>query len=342
MKINDYALMGYLRSHDIPSILLVSGDEILLVEEVLAQLYQTFSNSGIEARQRFSLDGQFNLDALRNSLCELSLFSDKSIIELHVPAKLPVEIASFLVDYAQNPSDINKLVIKMPKLTAAEQRTKWYKALEKGGLHVPVWPIKPEKYPAWIKSRAKKKQLTITGEALAYLAERCEGNLLACDQILTKFFLLTNQKSITLTDLVGFLEDNANYDIFDLANALLRGDKPKYLRILGHLKAEAQAPTLVLWSLTKSVRQLIKLHIEGKHQSLSTLLKQHRLFGPNEQAMRLGLQTISIKQAYALLLQAFQIEKSLKGVHQECVWQRFELLIFDPLTIKTARPHLGG
>ena len=323
MKINDYALQGYLRSHSVPCVSIVSGDEIVLVAESVALITKKLKKQGMDERQCFSIDAQFELDALRNALYMRSLFSDQKIIDIQVPGKLTAPVKALLVDYAENPLESNVLIIKMPKLTAAELKAKWYKTLENKGLHVPVWPISVEKMPQWVSSCAKKYALSITSEAAAFLAGRCEGNLVACDQILLKFSLLAEKKTLELNDLVDFIEDHAHFDIFALSTAFIKGDKAKYWRILQHLKGKGVEPTLILWSINKVLRQLIKLHTGSARQPLKSLFQQYRIFGPNQEAMRCGLQLISLKRAQELILHAFDIEKSIKGLERGDPWLGF-------------------
>lgn len=334
MNINDSALSGFLRSHAIPPVVIVSGDEHLLVEESLGLIHGAIEQQGIEVRERFCVDSQFNVAQLHTALVEPSLFGERKVIDLHVLTKLTPELKTLLVAYAKQPIVEQVLICRMPKLSAAERQAKWVKALEKIGLHVLVWPIKPAQMPAWVITRATRHHLTLDAEAAAFLASRCEGNVLACEQVLIKLALMGKPKTILLDDLIGFIQDEAHYDIFDLSMAFLMGDGSKYIRIIHHLQAEGVSPSMVLWSITNAMRTLIKLHVGMAQKPLSSLFQQHRVFGPNQAAMRRGLAAISLSDAHGVLLRAFEIEKIIKGVEVGDPWLAFEALLM-------LEPHLG-
>ena len=59
------------------------------------------------------------------------------------------------------------------------------RALESHGGWLEVWPVDPERLPAWLKSRTRRLGLEADPQALELLAERTEGNLLAAHQELT-------------------------------------------------------------------------------------------------------------------------------------------------------------
>ena len=57
--------------------------------------------------------------------------------------------------------------------------------------------------------------------------------------------------------------DSARFDVFQLGEALLNGDTARALRMLAGLRAEGTEATLVLWALTKAVRDIWNAHTGG-------------------------------------------------------------------------------
>ena len=88
------------------------------------------------------------------------------------------------------------------------------------------------------------------------LAERTEGNLLAAHQELEKLRLLAPAGNITSETVLASVADSARFDVFRLSEAVLEGEADRALRVLAGLRSEGTEQTLVLWALTKALRDL--------------------------------------------------------------------------------------
>ena len=92
--------------------------------------------------------------------------------------------------------------------------------------------------------------------AAALLAERAEGNLLAAQQEIDKLALLVKPGAVDAGSLSQVVADSARFDVFQLGDAMLRGDARRALRILDGLRGEGVEPTLVLWAVSRELRAL--------------------------------------------------------------------------------------
>jgi DNA polymerase-3 subunit delta len=119
-----------------------------------------------------------------------------------------------------------------------------------------VWPIDVNRLVPWLRGRCRHLKLDATDEALELLAERTEGNLLAAHQELQKLRLIAQDGRATADTVLASVGDSARFDVFQLGEAVLAGDTGRSLRVLAGLRAEGVEPTLVLWALTKAVRDL--------------------------------------------------------------------------------------
>lgn len=63
--------------------------------------------------------------------------------------------------------------------------------------------------------------LHASDDAIRYLAERIEGNLLAAAQEITKLQLLYAQQRIEVSDIQAVVADSARFTVFDLVDAVL-------------------------------------------------------------------------------------------------------------------------
>ncbi len=105
--------------------------------------------------------------------------------------KLGQDGSKALAQYAElmDGSD-DLLLISMGKVDAKQQKSAWFKALDKHGLFVPVWPVDASRLGYWLRDRAALHGLQLDLDAAGLLGERTEGNLLAADQELQKLALM--------------------------------------------------------------------------------------------------------------------------------------------------------
>src|SRR5207248_770368 len=104
--------------------------------------------------------------------------------------------------------------------------------------------------------RCRRLKLEASEEALELLAARTEGNLLAAHQELTQLALLAPDGRVTPDTVLAGVADSARFDVFGLGEAVLKGEAARALRVLAGLRAEGTEPTLVLWALSRALRDV--------------------------------------------------------------------------------------
>src|SRR5579872_3542471 len=147
MKLNSYQLEQQLEK-ELASIYIISGDEIILKNDAINLLRKTAKNAGFSERIRLSPEAGFDWEQLFTILNSNSLLAEKRIIELDFREQTPNKIAAqILQEYAANPVKDNLLIIDISKIDDKVAKTAWYKALEKSGIVVTIWPIAREQLP---------------------------------------------------------------------------------------------------------------------------------------------------------------------------------------------------
>lgn len=237
---------------------IISGDELLLVQETVGQLRTVAAQQGFQERQIFTLDSHFNAETLSSALDNFSLFATRRLIELRLTsASINADVQLILKRYAENAAQDILLLIQAPRLDASVQRSPWFKALDAVGIFVPIWPLERQQLPQWIQQRCQQKKLKITVAAAQLLAEQVEGNLLAASQEIEKLALLAPTTTIDPEFLQQSLFEQTHYDVYELTDALLMQDLTRYLKIANRLKQEGTEMTLVLWAIAREIRQCI-------------------------------------------------------------------------------------
>jgi DNA polymerase-3 subunit delta len=325
-------------------IYLISGDELLLIQETVLLIREAARKAGFTERTSLSVEaGSDWSKQLHAEAHSLSLFATKRIVELHLAGTKPTAATGkVLKEIAANPIADTILIISTNKLDSKTEQTAWFKALDKCGVTIPIWPIAIEQLPQWIMLRAKKSSLSMTLDAAKRLAELVEGNLLAAAQEIEKLGLLQNTGTIDVATVEQAVTDNARFDIFTLVECALSGNTQRSIRILENLQAEDAEPLLVLWALTREVRTLAEIAQQAKQGvALGSLFSKYRIWEKRQPSVRRFLQQHSPNSCWGLLSQSAQIDRLIKGARSGNIWselQQLTLRIAGTAIIKTSIP----
>ncbi len=256
MKIQAKQLSSHLKKNLAPCFL-VSGDEHLLVAEALDTIRDTARQQGFTSRDLFVATAGFDWDALEASSSNLSLFAERRILELKLPTGKPGRRGGqAIVDLVGRAGPDLLLLVSTPKLDRGTQSAKWVKTIDAAGATVQVWPVTQRELPGWIAARMRQVGLEPRREAVALIAERVEGNLLAASQEIEKLRLLLGPGEVAAADVSRAVAMSSRFDVFQLVDAALAGDARRSLRILAGLRNEGVEPVVVVWALTREIRAL--------------------------------------------------------------------------------------
>lgn len=259
MKIN----LGQLRSHlknTLAPCYLISGDEHLLAAEAQDAIRAAAHERGFSSRELHVATTGFDWDLLRQSGANLSLFAERQIVELRLPTGKPGRAGGeAIVELAGRTGPDLLLMVCAPKLERGGTSSKWARTLDERGVIVPVWPVGPRELPGWIDGRMRQAGLEPDRAAVAIIADRVEGNLLAASQEVEKLRLLLGKGPVNGDDVRAAVANSSRYNVFQLVDSALAGDAPRALKMLSGLCAEGVLPVVVVWSLTRELRMLAGL-----------------------------------------------------------------------------------
>lgn len=290
---------------NLPACTWVSGDEPLLIEEAITPLRQEARKQGY-TREIFHVDQHFDWTQFSAQTLSLSLFSDKQLIECRLKSpKLSDQGKTALQEYLNKPTPDISVLITSGKLESATQKTAWFKKLSSQIKMVTVWPLQEAQFKQWIATRCQQNKLTLTPDAIAYLAVQTEGNLLAAKQAIERLSLLTDSSPLTLERLRELQHDASVFDLFDLVDAALSGQAAKTLHVFHQLLAQDTAPVLMLWALNREITQLLAM----KQGGAAPYILPHR-----KTLVAKALQRLSEEALLECLQQVGRLDATLKGM----------------------------
>lgn len=318
---------------------LVAGDAHLLVQEACDIVRQHARENGFSERLVMYADAGFDWQELLQTTHGLSLFSQRRLIELRLPSGKPGEAGSKILQaYAERPVEDNVLLIVSGKVDAPGQKSKWFKALETAGVVVQVWPLEARQLPAWIRQRMQRKGMQPAPEAVTILADRTEGNLLACVQEIERLYLLHGPGLIDTQAIISSVTDNARFDIYALADSALCGDAARTTRIVRGLCAEGIEPALVLWALAREIRSLAAMSYEMRRgMPDEQVMSQFRVWDKRKATVKQGLRRHPPQGWWRMLRRAGHIDRVIKGVSAGNVWDELLQLSLMMAGAKTLR-----
>ncbi len=302
------------------------GNEPLLVLEAADAIRAAARRQGYEERETLVVGQGFRWDSLALAAGNMSLFGGAKLIDLRIPTGKPGrDGGDALQRYVAGLPVSTLTLVTLPEMDWQARKTSWFKAVADAGIAVELNAPERERLPEWIGRRLALQKQSAAPDALAFIAEHVEGNLLAAHQEILKLGLLHPEGALTLAQVQDAVLNVARYDIDKLRQAVLEGDPARCVRLLEGLKGEGAAPPLVLWALASETRSLATLRAgQDGGQPLPALFKAERIFDPRrQQAVGRALGRLTQGGLRAALMHAARIDRMIKGLVPGDVWDEF-------------------
>ena len=311
-----------LESHlnkELASLYVLTGDEHLLLLEAADMIRKAARDRHFGEREILTVERGFKWGQLHAANNAMSLFGGRKLIELRIPGDKPgKEGSQTLQEYAAELNPDNVTLITLPKLDWASQKTAWVSALQKNGIYIEIPSIELSRLGNWISERLKKQNQTANKQGIDFLVERVEGNLLAAHQEIQKLGLLYPEGELGFEQICNSVLNVARYDIFKLNEAMLGGNRARFIRMMEGLKGEGEPLPLILWTFTEEIRTLLKCKTALESgQTFPATAKTLRLRGQREKLIQMAVNRLEKKDLQIALQQTAQIDKIIKGLRSD-------------------------
>ncbi len=340
MRVQSHQLPDRLKG-PLAAVYMVCGDEPLQLGEAAAAVRLAASQQGFSERELLEQHSAFDWGRLDAASRELSLFSSRKLIELRLGgARAGREGSDALRAYCERPPPDNLLLILAPDLEYRELKARWVQDVERVGVLVQVRKLVGQRLVAWIEQRLRERGLQPAAGVAAVLAERVEGNLLAASQEIEKLWLIQGDGPLGREELTRAISDSARFDLFDLPDAALAGDRARVNRILSGLAAEGTPAPLVLWVLTRELRMLAAAAFGARRGAggLSAVLNAHKVWESRRGAVEATMRRLSLPELYRLLECCAQVDRQIKGLDRGDPWLGLSLIGDGLASGEAARP----
>lgn len=306
---------------------LLTGNEPLLLQESQDAVRAAAQQQGFTEHFSIAVDTHTDWDAIFSTCQALSLFASRQTLMLTLPENGPnAAIAEQLVRLSTLLHADILLMLRVSKLTKAQENSAWFKALSTHAVVVPCQTPEQAQLPRWVAARAKSMKLSLDDAAIQLLCYCYEGNLLALSQALERLSLLWPDGKLTLPRVEQAVNDAAHFTPFHWVDALLAGKSKRSQHILRQLQAEDSEPVILLRTVQRELMMLLTLQRQMNNTPLRTLFDQHRVWQNRRPLFSEALQRLSAKQLAQAINLLMRIELTLKQDYGQSVWSELETL----------------
>ena len=240
-----------IRRGELPPVLILTGDEPLLVGQVVAALRDAIP----PALRAFNLDvieakagaAQTILNAART----LPMMGPRRLVLVQGAEALGAEGLELVRGYLDAPCPEACLALVFGKL---DGRMKFTQAAKKKGVVHEL--AAPRQLGPWLAEMAQARQVKIQPDASRRLLDVAGKDLARLAGALEQLALYAAGRAITVDDVEELIAETRERTVFELANAVGAGDRAGALGAIARLFAQRESAVGVAMMLARHVRQL--------------------------------------------------------------------------------------
>jgi DNA polymerase-3 subunit delta len=294
---------------------LIATDEHLLLQESCQQIIQTAKAAGHTETEVLTSERGFNWQSLQDANASMSLFGEKKLIDLRIPNGKPERQGSdAIVQYLENASPDNILLIRCPQLNKQSLNAKWIKTIKSKGLFCLIWKVKAGQLPSWIQQRARKYNLQLERDAAQILAERVEGNLLAAHQELEKLGLLFPEGGqLHSKHIIQTVASNSRYDVFSMVEQALSQNGEKALLMFRGLREERTDMTIIAWALRNELAAIYQIADRCRKENIAAVYKDMRVWESKQRLYRQVMNRLDLNTLGSFISDLALLDRTIKG-----------------------------
>jgi len=162
--------------------------------------------------------------------------------------------------------------------------------------------------------------LQCDADAIKFLAEFVEGNLLAADQEIIKLSLLYEGEMLSVNQILAAVSDNSRYKGFDLFDNVLKGQTSHVMAMLKSFEQDGTAIVWLLFIIAKEIRMLATIDAYQQQMNLPLAMKKVYIFAQRKPLIETVLRQPNKINWNDCILQLAEIDKQIKGVISGNPW----------------------
>lgn len=257
-----------LQGGQIPPLLCLYGEETFLVRRAVAVLRESlFPNGKDDFNDSLFHAKEAKAEQIIDTAQTLPMFAQRRLVAIQDAHLIPAVEQERLLAYLDDPVPETCLLLIADKI---DSRRKFYQQFKKKGVLVEFKPLTERELPGYLKKLLYGKNVEISADALNLFCAMVSTNLnevhTELDKLLT---FIGNAALIDVKDVRAIISRGRAENVFELGNAVGRGDVAQALSLVSRLSSAGEAPLKILSLLVRHFRQLWKVRELSAQRSSS-------------------------------------------------------------------------
>jgi len=320
-------LVRRLKRKEIAPVVLLWGDESLLIDEAILQIEAVVVDPAARDFNRDLFYGdEAEAQAIVTAAQTLPWLASQRLVVVRRADMLPRAADSPLINYCKRPSPRTCLIFTAARIEAGRPL---FAALLKLPWAVRFRRLLARELAAWVEQRVVAHGCRIAPEAVAALIEATGNDLRCLANEITKLVSFVGAgQAIDVESLAAVTGDVRETSAFELARLLTSGDLAGSLRAWEKFSASGEYPGLALGAIMHQVRQLWRLKVAQRTgatpERIASELGVPTFLVQRLSAQAADLEPVRLRQWLEALFEADQLLKR-SGLSPQSVFERLIL-----------------
>jgi DNA polymerase III subunit delta len=253
-------VLAQIRQGKLQPVYYLCGEERFLVDRALAAIRTVvFGSESAQAAAAFLaydmlVAGEVGPVEISHAARTLPMLCKRRLVVVREASALDAEELQALLPYIRDPNPQTCLVLVGEK---PDMRTKAISELDKLGVLVRFDRLRDREIVTWLRGEAKLLDVAADDDALAVLADSLGNDLGTLHEALERLALYVGPAGrVRVADVEDCVPRVRARSVFELGNAVGRGDLREALLVLARLRDGREEPLGVLAMLARHMRQL--------------------------------------------------------------------------------------
>ena len=324
--------------NELKPVYIISGNEIYQEESCTEKILVAAKKDNYLEHQILYVEKSFDWNSFDEINSNLSLFSEKKIIEVRFLTKtVGLTAEKKINEYINSINHENIIILRLPALKSSDYKKKYLGQNNNNVGLIRLYPITKKNMIDELNLSIKKYNYKIDVNCLNFIVDLYEGNMVAANQALIKLDLMKNNMSeVNLDFLKKVFSKDVDFEATNLVDYSLEGDVSKVETCFNFLKQNDYPTQYVIWSFIRSFRTILfNIDAINSGKSLEEILKN---IWPYERKnlMSYSLKKLSSKKIEKYLGILVRIDMQSKNILSGNAWDS----IYD-LSISVAKNKLS-
>lgn len=242
----------------LPELLFLYGPETFLVQRAVRLVRKAVFGAEKDDFNDTQFHGKdASAEDIVAAALTLPVFASRRLVTVKDAHLLPAAEQEILLSYLEDPAPETCLLLVADKI---DNRRKFYQQFKKLGCMVEFKPLSERDLPGHIRSFLNQRDYRISADALELFCSMVGGGLHEVHSELEKLLTYLGERTlIDVVDVQAVVSKGRSENIFELGNAVGKGDVAGALSLVKRLTEDGEAPLKILSLLVRHFRQLWKV-----------------------------------------------------------------------------------